>query len=84
MTMENCLQINDKLHPTKCTIWFAMMVENIEPYFFEDEDGNVVTATGVCYQTMIEDFLHPKIQNRPELWLQQNGATVLMARETMQ
>ena len=82
--MEICLQINDKLHPTKCMMWCALTAEIIMPYFFEDEHRNAVIATGVCYQTMIEDFLHPRIQNRPKLWFQQDEATAHMARETVQ
>jgi len=83
---ENPRAIHQRqLHPTKCTVWCAMTAEEIiGPYFFEDEDGNAVTVTGIRYRTMIEDFLLPRIQNRPEVWFQQDGATAHTARETMQ
>ena len=58
--------------------------EIIGPYFFEDEGRNAVTVTGIRYRTMIEDFLLTRIQDRPEVWWQQDGATAHAARKTMQ
>ena len=75
-----------QLHPAKCTVWCGITAnEIIGPYFFEDEEGNQVTVTGARYRTMIQDFLEPWVQAKPEqMWFQQDGATAHTARESIQ
>lgn len=55
----------------------------IGPYFFENERGEAVTVTGARYRPMLQNFLRPAVQNYPQLWFQQDGATAHTARETM-
>ena len=74
-----------ELHPVKCTVWCAITSNKIiEPYFFEDDDGNAVTVTGERYRAMLRNFLWPAIRNRVRMWFQQDGATAHTARESMQ
>ena len=69
---------------------------NNGPYFFLNEEGDNVTATGVRYCQMLEDFDRPSIQNKSPIrfqqygatdetpiWFQQDGTKVHMARETL-
>jgi hypothetical protein len=57
--------------------------EVIGPYSFETEGGGALTVTGVRYRDMIENCLRPVVENRPEMWFQQDGATAHTARATM-
>ena len=46
-----------QLPPQKCTVWCGVMVnEVIEPYFFENEEGENVTVTGARYHQMLGRF----------------------------
>lgn len=74
-----------ELHPQKCTVWCGVMSQEvIGPYFFEDDFGNTVSVTGKRYRSMIENFLHPAVQDKPGTWFQQDGATPHTARDTIQ
>ncbi|XP_023311192.1 uncharacterized protein LOC111692289 [Anoplophora glabripennis] len=73
-----------QLHPLKCTVWCGISSERIiGPYFFENEHGVAVSITGVRYRTMLENFLRPAVENHPQVWFQQDGATAHTARDTM-
>ena len=48
--------------------------------FFESNAEVAVNVDGIQYRTMIDNFLRPQVQNDPELWFQEDGAT---ARATM-
>lgn len=73
-----------QLHPLKCTVWCGISSERIiGPYFFENTRGDGVTVNGALYRTMLENFLRPAVQNHPQLWFQQDGATAHTARDTM-
>ncbi|CAK9799249.1 Transposable element Tc3 transposase [Anthophora plagiata] len=73
-----------QLHPLKCTVWCGISSERIiGPYFFESEAGDAVTINAAQYQAMLENFLRPAVENHPQLWFQQDGATAHTARETM-
>ncbi|KZC15025.1 hypothetical protein WN55_08618 [Dufourea novaeangliae] len=73
-----------QLHPLKCTVWCGISSERIiGPYFFENEAGNAITINAAQYRAMLENFLRPAVENHPQLWFQQGGATAHTARETM-
>ena len=72
------------MHPIKCTLWYGVTSERVRgPYFFEDEEGVTVTVTAHRYQQMIENCLRPAIQDNPEMWFQQDGATAHTARQSV-
>ena len=51
------------LHPEKVTVWSAICSTGIiGPYFFEDENDETVTVTGVRYRHMIQNFLNTRIR----------------------
>lgn len=82
---ENPREIHQRqLHPRKCTVWCGISSERIYgPYFFENEVGAAITINAVQYRTMLENFLRPAVENNPQLWFQQDGATAHTARQTM-
>ena len=44
----------------KITVWCGVWSRGVTgPYFFEDEDGKVITVTSECYTEMINEFLSP-------------------------
>ena len=64
-------------------MWHISSERNIGPYFFEIEAGAAVTINGVQYRTMLENLLRPAMENYPQVWFQQDGATAHTARQTM-
>lgn len=82
---ENPRSIHQReLHALKCTVWCGVSSEKIYgPYFFENEVGATITVNGAQYRALLENFLRPAVQNRPELWFQQDGATPHTASDTM-
>lgn len=73
-----------QLHPLKCTVWCGVSSERIiGPYFFENAHGASATVNGAEYRTMLDNFLRPAVENHPQLWFQQDGATAHTARDTM-
>uniref|UniRef100_A0A8D8SNF8 DUF4817 domain-containing protein n=2 Tax=Cacopsylla melanoneura TaxID=428564 RepID=A0A8D8SNF8_9HEMI len=74
---ENPRVIHERqLHPLKCTVWCGVTADRvIGPYFFENEDGNSITVDGTRYRAMINNFLRPAVENHPQIWFQQDGAT---------
>lgn len=74
-----------QLHPLKVTVWCGVTSTRvIGPYFFEGEDGETVTVNGERYRAMIENLIRPEVEDKPETWWQQDGATAHTARQTMQ
>lgn len=71
-------------HPIRCTVWCGVMATKIiGPYFFENEDETPEMVSGASYRTMIDNFLRPMVEQHPNLWFQQDGATAHTARQTM-
>ena len=83
--IENPRTVHQReLHPMKCTVWCGVTSERvIGPYFFGDEEGVTVMVTAQRYQQMIENWLRPAIQDNPEIWFQQDGATAHTAHQSM-
>lgn len=53
----------------------------IGPYFFIENDKQVsVNVNDIQCRIMIANLLKPEVENNPEVWFQQDGAT---ARPTM-
>jgi hypothetical protein len=72
------------LHLTRCTVWCRVTSQEvIGPYFFKTEGDGALTVTGVRYRDMTENFLHPVVESRLEMWFQLDGATAHTARATM-
>lgn len=73
-----------QLHPVKCTVWCGVSSERIiGPYFFENERGVAISINGDRYRAMLENFVRPAVENHPQIWFQQDGATAHTARATM-
>ena len=55
---ENPQVIEERpLHSEKVTVWCALWAEGvIGPYFFENDDGTIVTVNSEHYGHMITDF----------------------------
>jgi hypothetical protein len=50
------------LHHACVTAWCGVTNFVVTgPYFFEDENGHVVTVTSVCYVEMLWNFLTPEV-----------------------
>ncbi|GFV37128.1 histone-lysine N-methyltransferase SETMAR [Trichonephila clavipes] len=78
--------IETPLHPEKLTVWCALWAGGIiGPYFFKNDEGHNVTVNGDRYRAMIANFFIPELNNYDvqELWFQQDGATCLTARATI-
>lgn len=57
-------------------VWVVLRLSSpLGPYFFEDDDSNVVTVTGARYRTTIANLVRPVVETRPWMWYQQDGAT---------
>ncbi|CAH1105707.1 unnamed protein product [Psylliodes chrysocephalus] len=75
-----------ELYPIKCTVWCVVTSQRIiGPYFFEDEDMAMLKLlpendTDRCFK----NFYVPLWKNMPEMWFQQDGATVYIPRATIQ
>ncbi|GFV03513.1 RNase H domain-containing protein [Trichonephila clavipes] len=78
--------IKTPLHPEKLTVWRALWAGGIiDPYYFKNDEGHNVTVNGDRYRAMITNFFTPDLNNHDvqELWFQQDGATCLTARTTI-
>ncbi|GFX86247.1 putative transposable element [Trichonephila clavipes] len=78
--------VETPLHPEKLTVWCALWAGGIiGPYFFKNDEGRNVTVNGDRYRAMITNFLIPELNNHDvqELWFQQDGATCLTDRATI-
>ena len=72
-----------KLYPFKFTVWCGITTCEIIGPFFEDDYGNAVTVKEERYRTMLKDFAIQPIQNKSEMWFQQEGATCYIAKQTI-
>ena len=85
---ENPKEIHERpLHAAKVTVWCGIMSSLIiEPYFFEEVNGDAVTVNGNRYRQMIQEYLLPEIgdNNTGNIFFHQDGATAHTARATME
>lgn len=73
------------LHPVKVTVWCGVHTERVlGPYFFEDDAESALTVNGERYREMLVNFVRPEVENMPEVWWQQDGATAHTARQTIE
>ena len=91
-TIRFCAEENPKetteisLHSERVTVWCGIHEHMIiGPYFFEDENGQTVTANGQRYNDIINDFLIPKVNemNVIDPYFQQDGANCHTTRLNM-
>ena len=69
---------------TQLSVLFgAVFLQIIGPYFFENERGVAISVNGDRYRAMLENFVRPAVENHPQIWFQQDGATAHTARATM-
>nr|CAI5829300.1 unnamed protein product [Callosobruchus analis] len=74
-----------EVHPIKCIVWCGVTSQCIiGPFFFEGEYSNAETVTRERYRDMLQHFLQLALENMPEMWFQQDGATARTARATME
>ena len=65
-------------HSRSYTRWFGFWSKVIiGKFFFENEQGEVVTVNGDCYRAMLNELLFSKIEEEHigNIWFQQDGAT---------
>ena len=66
------------LYPQRVTVWCGFWAEeNIGHNFFENEAIATVSVNGLCYRTMINEFLRPELEDidMDDVYFQQDGAT---------
>ncbi|GFU79397.1 uncharacterized protein TNCV_871681 [Trichonephila clavipes] len=75
--------VETPLHREKLTVWCALWAGGI--LLFKNDEGHNVTVNGDRYRAMITNFFIPELNNHDvqELWVQQDGATCLTARATI-
>ena len=74
------------IHPKRVIVWCGFCSRGIiGPFFFENEEGVVVTVNGDRYRTMLKEFLFTKIEEEDigKIWFQQDGATCHTAEATL-
>ena len=56
----------------------------IEPFFFENEQGEAVTINGGCYRAILNEFLFTKIEEEDigNIWFQHDSVTCHIAEAT--
>ena len=72
--------------PKRVTVWCGFWSRVIIGlFFFENEQGEIVTVNGDRYQAMLNEFLFTKIEERDinSIWFQQDGATCHTAKATL-
>ena len=65
------------MHPKRVTVWCGFWSRGIiGPFFFGNEQGEVVTVNGDRYRAMLNEFLFTKIEEEDigNIWFQQDGA----------
>ena len=65
-------------YPKRITVWCGFWSRGIiGPFFFANEQGELVTVNGDRYRAMLNEFLFTKIEveDIANIWLQQDGAT---------
>ena len=78
--------IEKPLYPQRVTVWCGFGVGGIiGPYFFLNEAGAAVSVNGLCYRTMINEFLCPELEYMDvgDVYFQQDGATCHTSGETI-
>ncbi|GFX74524.1 uncharacterized protein TNCV_3214111 [Trichonephila clavipes] len=77
--------VETPLHPEKLTVWCTLWAGGIIGPYFKNDEGHNVTVHGDRYRAMITTFFIPELNNYDveELWFQQEGATCLTARATI-
>ena len=70
----------------RVTVWYGFWSRGIiEPFFFENVEGEAVIVNDNRYRAMLNEFLFIKIKEEDigNIWLQQNGATCHTAETTL-
>ena len=78
--------IEKPTHPKRVTVWCGFWsTGTIGPFFFENEQGEVVTVNGDCYRAMLNEFLFTKIKEEDigNICFQQDGAMCHIAEATL-
>jgi hypothetical protein len=81
---DNPRQLHERsLHSECVTVWCGIVGFGIiGPYFFEEEERTVTVTSR--YVEMLCNFLEPRLNELGNVWFQQDGATVHMARASME
>ena len=64
------------LHDEKVTVWCGVSAKTvIGPFFFQNENGHVVTVNQERYRDMMTNFVMPIIRRKRmrQFWFQQDG-----------
>ena len=78
--------IKKPLYPQRVTFWCGFRVGGIiGPYLFGNEAGAAVSVNRLRYQTMIDEFFCPELEDMDvgDVYLQQDGATYHTSGETI-
>ena len=78
--------IEKPTHPKRVTVWCGFWSKGIiEPFFFENEQGEAVAVNGDRYRAMLNEFSITKIKEQDigNIWFQQDGATCQTAEATL-
>ena len=78
--------IRKPTHPKQVTVWCGFWSRRIiGPFFFENEQGEIVTVNGDHYRAMLNEFLFSKIEeeNIGNIWFQQDGVMCHTAEATL-
>ena len=55
--------IRKSTHQERVTVWGGFWLRGIiEPFFFENEQGEAVTVNGDCYRALLNEFLFTQIE----------------------
>ena len=77
--------IDMPMYPKRVTVWCGLWSRGIiRPFFFENEQEELVTVNGDHYRAMLNEFLFTKIEEEDigNIWFQQDGATCHTAEAT--
>ena len=78
--------IENQTHPKRLTVWCGFWSRGIiEPFFFENEQGETVTVYGDRYRAMLNEFLFTKFEQEDigNFRIQHDGATCHTAEVTL-
>ena len=78
--------IEKPMHPKRVSLWCGFWSRGIiGPFFFENEQGEVVTVNDDRYRAMLNKFLFTKIEEEDigNILVQQDGATCHTAEATL-
>ena len=77
--------IEKPTQPKRVTVWCGFWSRGIiEPFYFENEQGQAVTVNGDRYRAMLNEFFFTKIKEEDigNIQFQQDGATCHTAEVT--